>query len=288
MSRRSQIARAFTLIELLVVVAIIALLLSLLTPMLARAKSIALRAKCQFNLKTIGQLTYIFAAKYGGRAPGHCGGYRNGDPGQEWRSRGWSTYLNVEVLGVKDYWQDNQVSIQTGWHTPAKNRLNCPSMRFYSNPYPRMFLWNRDASGGPTWGDEPPWGPYGIKVDPPPVQPLWCDFVPWWEYYTLGPILEQFPCPTEQFLITESEAATDYCSARWPATPPHTIPLGDEPSAPPWSGIGAMFAFRHVLPWDPALYQSQATANFLYIDGHVNCLTPNNKINAIDRFAFKY
>jgi len=288
-SDRSHIARAFTLIELLVVVAIIALLLSLLTPILARAKDVALRAKCQFNLKTVGQLTYIYAAKYGGRGPARCGAkHSNGF----WAGRGPAMTLNVEVLGLKYYWQDNQVSIQTGLAAPAtkpdKNRLNCPSMRLYSYPYPRMFLWNSDAGGdlpaGALFSDP---GPYGRRVDPPPIAPLPCDGVTTWDYYILGPILEQFPCPAEQFLITEGHVASDYCGVRGPV-PPYTIPLGGPPSVPPWTGLDGWFSFRHVLPWDPALYQTQATANFLYIDGHVNCMTPNDKINATDRFAFKY
>ena len=284
---RSRTARAFTLIELLVVVAIIALLLSLLTPMLARAKSIALRAKCQFNLKTIGQLTYIYAAKYGGRGPARCGAWRNGVLWQH----GPAMTLNVEVLGLKDYWQDNQVTIQMGLAAvpkPEKNRLNCPSMRLYSNPYPRMFLWNGDAGGDLPAGalfSSP--GPYGRRVDPPPVLPPPSAGVAAWDYYILGPVLQQFPCPDKQFLITESEVASDYCGARDPA-PPYTIPLGGPPTMPPWSGLGGWFSFRHVLPWDPDLYQAQATANFLYIDGHVNFMTPNNKINATERFAFKY
>ncbi|MEW6249529.1 MAG: prepilin-type N-terminal cleavage/methylation domain-containing protein [Planctomycetota bacterium] len=53
--------KGFTLIELLVVVAIIALLISILLPSLARAREIAKRAVCAANLRAIGQSAKTYA-----------------------------------------------------------------------------------------------------------------------------------------------------------------------------------------------------------------------------------
>ncbi len=54
MFKRSPTTRAFTLIELLVVIAIIAVLVGILVPSLASARSTARRLKCLTNLKGFG------------------------------------------------------------------------------------------------------------------------------------------------------------------------------------------------------------------------------------------
>ncbi|MBI1370828.1 MAG: prepilin-type N-terminal cleavage/methylation domain-containing protein [Planctomycetes bacterium] len=53
---------AFTLIELLVVVAIIALLIAILLPALAKAREVAKVTLCATNLRTFGQAQYAYCA----------------------------------------------------------------------------------------------------------------------------------------------------------------------------------------------------------------------------------
>jgi prepilin-type N-terminal cleavage/methylation domain-containing protein/prepilin-type processing-associated H-X9-DG protein len=61
--------RGFTLIELLVVISIIALLIALLLPALARAKEEATSIACLSNLRSLGQLTVEYAQANEGAIP---------------------------------------------------------------------------------------------------------------------------------------------------------------------------------------------------------------------------
>jgi prepilin-type N-terminal cleavage/methylation domain-containing protein len=61
--------RAFTLVELLVVIGIIALLVSILLPTLARARETAVRISCAANLHQIGVATFAYASDNRGALP---------------------------------------------------------------------------------------------------------------------------------------------------------------------------------------------------------------------------
>jgi len=58
---RNCFLKGFTLVELLVVVAIIALLLSILLPSLARAREQAKKSRCLANLKDVGSASMVYA-----------------------------------------------------------------------------------------------------------------------------------------------------------------------------------------------------------------------------------
>lgn len=85
--------RGFTLTELLVVIAILALLASLLFPVLRTAREAAFAVKCVGHLRSIGQAAQLYTADYDGVWP--IGAYsRNGD-----RSR-WDTSWHDELAPI--------------------------------------------------------------------------------------------------------------------------------------------------------------------------------------------
>ena len=69
-------AKGFTLIELLVVISIIALLIALLLPALARAKSAAVTVSCGSNLRQLGLVAQMYANESNGVLP-----FGEGPPG---------------------------------------------------------------------------------------------------------------------------------------------------------------------------------------------------------------
>ena len=86
--------KGFTLVELLVVISIIALLMGILMPALARVRAIAHRLVCGTNLSGIGKAMLIYANDYEDEFP--RAGYRNSTWGP---MPGWAAPTRLEAYG---------------------------------------------------------------------------------------------------------------------------------------------------------------------------------------------
>jgi prepilin-type N-terminal cleavage/methylation domain-containing protein/prepilin-type processing-associated H-X9-DG protein len=125
MNRRNR--RGFTLIELLVVVGIIALLVSVLLPSLARAKEQAKQVYCANNLSQFGRAVQIYA--------GECGYFAPHNPYPQY----WPvTDLNQQLAGIRlGGWDPN-----IGWLMTHAMRMTPPAA--FSNGHFKWFLLNED------------------------------------------------------------------------------------------------------------------------------------------------
>jgi prepilin-type N-terminal cleavage/methylation domain-containing protein/prepilin-type processing-associated H-X9-DG protein len=94
----------FTLVELLVVIGIIALLISILLPSLAKARASGVLVDCQARMRTIGQAMQMYAAQYKGSLPGGSNWIKDGTGV---RNKHAATMLS-EVLGTEE-WEINPV-----------------------------------------------------------------------------------------------------------------------------------------------------------------------------------
>ena len=101
--------RGFTLIELLVVISIIALLIAILLPSLARAKELANRAVCSANIRGIIQSCYIYAQSNNSQfpvTPGIGTGLLSGTSGGPGVAGGGGTVVQGTAGTVTQTWYE--------------------------------------------------------------------------------------------------------------------------------------------------------------------------------------
>jgi len=93
--------RAFTLVELLVVIGIIALLISILLPVLKAAKASAQAVQCQSNQRQLMMAFLMFAHEHKGHLPGNFVDYDQTDPEKRsWLLNSGEPYTNAPQGGT--------------------------------------------------------------------------------------------------------------------------------------------------------------------------------------------
>lgn len=144
----------FTLVELLVVIGIIAVLISILLPSLARARQQALTVSCLANLRSIGQALQIYEQENKRLPYAASGGLATNDT---W----W--HAVSDTLGV----QSRDVSGNTVRFTDI---LKCPGSLLNDSPlgYRADYTANILAFGAPAEGNDPasgqPWRPMQLAT----------------------------------------------------------------------------------------------------------------------------
>jgi len=95
--------KGFTLIELLVVIAVIALLMGILMPALARVRQLAIQLVCGTNLSGLGKAMLVYSNDYDDQWP------TAGAPGEAWGTGGAATVTRSLYLLVRgDYTSPKQ------------------------------------------------------------------------------------------------------------------------------------------------------------------------------------
>ncbi|MGA2497460.1 MAG: prepilin-type N-terminal cleavage/methylation domain-containing protein [Tepidisphaeraceae bacterium] len=147
MLSKSHIRSAFTLVELLVVIGIIALLISILLPALARAKNSAGRVQCGSNLRQLGMAIMLYANDNRGYAPLPASGDVGHQPDDFIYWQG--TYVNT----VGAFEQGPLVKYLKVASDKARNIFRCPIDTAALNrtaqpgrpdPYPFSFSMNQN------------------------------------------------------------------------------------------------------------------------------------------------
>ncbi len=148
--------RAFTLIELLVVISIISLLLALLVPSLAKARSLARRVTCSHNLKQVGLAFDMYMGDHDTVYPCAQDPVSTAPPYWLWMGRGWrhrvqkylSTNIDVNTPSVllcpadrtdpAKYESTSYAYSMVFYHSPEQIDAMSASTDTYTNPQPSI------------------------------------------------------------------------------------------------------------------------------------------------------
>jgi prepilin-type N-terminal cleavage/methylation domain-containing protein len=144
--------KAFTLVELLVVIAIIAVLLAVLIPGLAGARSLAKRLRCTSNLGSIGKAFSMYLSAYdsalptlewyaaGDQAVNHYYAYKRADPYNPAKGDVWIHMGCLYAQGLIDNPRVFYCPATENWEDEYKRNVNPPKYKWGERPFESSFL----------------------------------------------------------------------------------------------------------------------------------------------------
>ncbi|HEX8833141.1 MAG TPA: DUF1559 domain-containing protein [Abditibacteriaceae bacterium] len=264
---------AFTLIELLIVIAIIAILASILFPVFARARENARRATCQTNLKNIGLAVIQYSQDYDETLPSH-------DSNQAGQANSYDTTLSPYI---------GAIASRNG--TARMNIWTCPSEAFSyrgtsKDKTPRSYVLVRNANAGAANT------PTGCDVSNPARAVGTCGAG--WGKDTRGRRLAQIEAPAGTFYLAEKHNTATQIGS----TSGHVIdyPLYSTLSTNSQDRTTALapeLGSTAQVTITPDMYPHMEGFNYLYCDGHVKWLRPENtfgknRVTGVPSTSFQY
>ena len=162
--------RGFTLIELLVVVAIIALLVGILMPSLAKAKELARVTACASRLRGVGLATQIYAADYDEYpCPQGQEGFDSENPmWQAWPGPGTSYNAGTAVFYIGMLTKDPTWFYDEQYQCTARHPTGEPTSDFFMRGWQGRMVGQSNCSStfDGTRYDAPEQKPWFIYVSP--------------------------------------------------------------------------------------------------------------------------
>jgi prepilin-type N-terminal cleavage/methylation domain-containing protein/prepilin-type processing-associated H-X9-DG protein len=171
MPRRNRASAGFTLVELLVVIGIIAVLIAILLPTLARARDHANRIACQSNMRQIGSALMIYLNVSKGILPiPPMSAHRSEFAAWYYLDQTQATPMPGGNQDIFNNLQNSPVGKSLRLHGRNFKVLICPADVFApqrtppqsSSKYPYSYAFNRMFHGSSGWVDNAPPNPPSI------------------------------------------------------------------------------------------------------------------------------